>query len=75
MGEKFPLTVYSFDGTEKNYKKEDRIQLWKIYWLEYINAFDRLCGILPDSVVTIYVGRHEIELGFKYLLLKKAGKI
>lgn len=38
-------------------------------------AFDRLCGILPDSVVTIYVGRHAIELGFKYLLLKKAGKI
>ena len=46
--------LHSFDGTEKNYKKEDRIQLWKIYWLEYINAFDRLCGILPDSVVTIY---------------------
>lgn len=67
--------LHSFDGTEKNYKKEDRIQLWKIYWLEYINAFDRLCGILPDSVVTIYVGRHAIELGFKYLLLKKAGKI
>lgn len=24
--------LHSFDGTEKNYKKEDRIQLWKIYW-------------------------------------------
>ena len=65
----------AFNGTEQGYKKADRIELWKFYWLEYINAFDRLCGILPDSVVTIYVGRHAIELGFKYLLLKKAGKI
>ena len=67
--------LHSFDGTEKNYKKEDRIQLWKIYWLEYINAFDRLCGILPDSVVTINVGRQAVEIGFKYLIVKKNGEI
>ena len=31
-----------FNGTEKNFKKVDRISLWKSYWLEYINAFDKL---------------------------------
>lgn len=67
--------IYSFDGTEKNYKKDDRISLWKNYWLEYINAFDKLMELLPNSVVTTYVGRQAIEIGFKYLLLKKTGQI
>lgn len=67
--------VYSFDGIEKNLKKDDRILLWKNYWLEYINAFDKLIDLLPNSVVTIYVGRQAIEIGFKYLLLKKTGQI
>lgn len=67
--------IDSFDGTEKNYKTDDRILLWKNYWLEYINAFDKLVTVLPNSIVTIYVGRHAIELGFKYLLLKQTGKI
>lgn len=67
--------IYFFDGTEKNFKKEDRISLWKNYWLEYINAFDKLIDSLPSSVVTIYVGRQAIELGLKYLLLKKTGTI
>lgn len=67
--------LYSFDGTEKNFKKEDRITLWKKYWLEYINAFDKLIDSLPNSIVTVYVGRQAIEIGFKYLLLKKNGKI
>lgn len=67
--------LYSFDGTEKNFKKDDRILLWKNYWIEYINAFDKLTDLLPSSVVTIYVGRQAIEIGFKYLLLKKTGQI
>lgn len=65
----------SFDGTEKNFKKNDRILLWKNYWIEYINAFDKLTDLLPHSVVTIFVGRQAIEIGFKYLLLKKTGQI
>ena len=64
-----------FDGTEKNFKKDDRISLWKNYWLEYINAFDSLIDSLPSSVVTINVGRQAVEIGFKYLLLKKTGQI
>lgn len=67
--------IHSFEGTEKNFKKNDRISLWKNYWLEYINAFDKLVDSLPNSVVTIYVGRQAIEIGFKYLLLKKTGQI
>lgn len=65
----------SFDGTEKDLKKDDRISLWKNYWLEYINAFDKIVDSLPSSVVTVYIGRQAIEIGFKYLLLKKTGQI
>ena len=43
--------------------------------MEYINAFDKLIELLPNSVVTTYVGRQAIEIGFKYLLLKKNGRI
>lgn len=53
---------------------QDRIVLWKHYWLEYINAFDVLTSTLPDSVVTAFVGRQSVELGFKYLLLVRTGK-
>ena len=67
--------VYSFNGTEQNYKMEDRVSLWKNYWLEYIDAFDKLTEILPDSVVTVFIGRHTVEIGLKYLLLKKTGKV
>lgn len=67
--------IYSFNGTEKNYNKKERIILWENYWLEYINAFNNLIERLPNSVVTIYVGRHAIEIGLKYLLLKKTGQI
>jgi hypothetical protein len=67
--------IESFDGTEKDFKKDDRISLWKNYWMEYINVFDKLVDLLPNSVATIYVGRQAIEIGFKYLLLKKTGKI
>ena len=68
-------SIESFDGTEQGLKKEDRIELWKNYWLEYINAFDKLTQVLPQSVVTIYVGRHAVEVGFKYLLFLKKGTI
>ena len=67
-------SLNSFIGTEKDYKKADNIKLWEIYWLEYINSFDKLTSILPDSIVTVYIGRQAIELGIKYLLLKKDSK-
>lgn len=67
--------IDSFDGTERDFNKDDQILLWKNYWLENINAFDKLTDTLPNSVVTIYIGRQAIEIGFKYLLLKKTGKI
>lgn len=64
-----------FNGTEKNFKVSDRILLWKSYWKEYINSFSKLVDILPNSIVTIYVGRQAIELGLKYLLLKKTKSV
>ena len=67
--------LYDFDGTEKDYKLNDRIELWKIFWLEYINAFDKLVEIIPKSIVAINVGRQAIEIGLKYLLLKKTGRV
>lgn len=67
--------IDSFDGTEKDFLKDDQISLWKNYWLEYINAFDKLVDSLPRSVVTIYIGRQAVEIGLKYLLLKKTGEI
>lgn len=67
--------IESFDGTANNLQKNDRISLWENYWLEYINAFDTLREALPNSIVTTNVGRQAIEIGFKYLLLKKTGDI
>ena len=61
----------SFCGTEKDFTKKDQFEVWKSYWLEYINAFDKLIVSLPDSIVTAFIGRQAIELGFKYLLLKE----
>ena len=54
-------SLSAMNGTEKNYKKADKIILWKNYWLEYVNAFDKLIIILPKSVVTAYIGRQAIE--------------
>lgn len=59
----------SFDGTEQGLKKDDSLTLWKSTWLEYVAAFDALAKALPDSVATAYLGRHAVELGFKYALL------
>lgn len=67
--------LYAFNGTEQNVKMDDRVLLWENYWLEYINAFDNLIKSLPNSVVTVYVGRHAVEIGMKYLLLKKTNHI
>lgn len=67
--------IYSFNGTEQNLKRKDRILLWENYWLEYINTFDNLIKSLPNSVATAYIGRHAIEIGFKYLLIKKTNQI
>lgn len=68
-------SLYSVNGTEQNLKKQNRILLWENYWLEYINTFDSLINIQPKSIVTIFVGRQAIEIGFKFLLLKKTGQI
>ena len=65
----------SSDTTEKNIKEKDRIELWKEYWLEYIFAFDKMIEVLPNSIVTAFVGRQAIEIGLKYLLLKKGAQI
>ena len=67
--------LYSFNGTLQNLKKGDRLSLWENYWLEYINTFDNLIKSLPNSVVTAYIGRHTVEIGIKYLLLKKNNQI
>lgn len=67
--------LYAFNGTGQNVKIDDRVLLWENYWLEYINAFDNLIKSLPNSVVTVYVGRHAVEIGMKYLLLKKTNHI
>lgn len=60
---------------KKDFKQKDRISLWKNYLLEYINAFNKLTDSLPNSIVTIYIGRQAIEIGLKYLLLIKTGQI
>lgn len=64
-------SICDFDGTEKGLNVTDKELLWKKYWLEYINAFDRLTVELPHSIVTSYIGRQAIELGIKYILLIK----
>ncbi len=64
-----------FNGTEKSYNRGNRELLWKDFWLEYINAFNKLTTLLPESVVTTYIGRQAIEIGFKYLLFKKTNRI
>lgn len=63
----------SFDGTWNGYSKDEKIVMWKTYWLEYINAFDKMTATLPDSVATAYIGRQTVEMGFKYLSLIKTG--
>ena len=67
--------LYSFSGIEKDINKDDKMQIWEEYWLEYINAFDKLIELLPNSVVTIFIGRQAIELGIKYLLLRNSNKV
>lgn len=67
------VALRTFDGTETGLSEPDRIELWRSYWLEYVNTFDRLVVALPKSVATSYVGRHAIELGLKYNLLAQAG--
>lgn len=62
---------WEFDGTEAGCSEADRLELWKSYWLEYARAFDFLAAELPRSVVTAYIGRHAVELGFKYVILSR----
>lgn len=63
--------LYSVRDVESNLQDEQRLLIWKRYWLEYINAFDKMLDVLPDSIATIYIGRHAIELGLKYLIKMK----
>lgn len=62
--------IFNFDGTANGANHNDRVSMWKYYWIEYINAFDKMIEILPESVVTVFIGRQAIEIGFKYLILK-----
>lgn len=62
------------DGTNRDPKKADQVELWKNYWLEYANAFDKLAASLPESVVTAFVGRQAIEIGMKFILLNSIGQ-
>lgn len=55
---------------ESDVKNNEKIIRWKYYWLEYINAFEKMKEILPESVATAYLGRQAIEVGIKYLLKK-----
>ena len=68
-------SLSSKDGTEQGLKKADRLELWKKYWLEYIDAFDKLASLLPESVVTVFVGRQAIEIGIKFIILNSSGKL
>ena len=67
--------LVEFNGTEKNYYKKDVNEMWEYYWKEYFSVFEQLVQKKPYSVVTAYVGRHAIELGFKFLILCKKNKI
>lgn len=62
-------SILSFNGTESGLKRGDRLELWRSYWFEYVNAFDRLVAVLPYSAVTVYVGRQAVEIGLKYTIL------
>ncbi len=69
VNHKNPETCDYSRKQEKASTQQDQIILWKNFWLEYINAFDNLQKILPNSVVTVFIGRQATEIGFKYLLL------
>lgn len=60
-------------ATETDVKNDEKLVRWKCYWLEYINAFEKMKEVLPESVVTTYIVRQAIEIGIKYLL--KKGKV
>lgn len=65
--------LYKFNGTIEldNSDIDTRLFYWKKFWIEYITTFDQLVNTSPNSIVTIFTGRQAIELGLKYLLLKK----
>lgn len=71
----FCASTGSFVGTKSELSMEERLDLWRRYWYEYISAFDTLTRALPDSVATAYMGGHAVELGFKYVLLAKSGSV
>lgn len=64
-----------FRGTFEEYNVSERLELWKSYFKEYANAFNKLIYLLPKSVVTVFVARQTVEIGMKYLLLCKNEKI
>ena len=60
-----------YNDIDKNYNKDELVYMWKEFWMEYVNSFDILSRSHPKSIVTSYIARHAVELGFKYLLLKE----
>lgn len=62
------------DGTDRDLKKADQVGLWKNYWLGHTNAFDKLAASLPESVVTVFVGKQAIGIGMKFILLNSIGQ-
>lgn len=61
----------SYDDLAKSCDPQDLLELWKAEWLEYFKAFDKLACQLRESIVSLFLGRHALELGFKYLRLKQ----
>lgn len=67
--------IRKFKGTEAGFKGEDKEELWKFFFLEYTNTFFAVTEAMPQSVVTVYLGRQAIELGLKYILIKEGKKL
>ncbi len=44
------------------------IQYWYQYWIAYMNAYKSL-EKTNNTIATLYVGRHTIELGFKLMII------
>ncbi len=61
--------IMDFSGIEKDLEEADREEVWRAYWLEYVHSFFAFAELLPNSVVTAFIGRQSIELGLKYVLL------
>ena len=64
-------SIRKFNGADKRIIKLQIESICGKYWFDYIEAFDKSTKVMPDSVVTVYIGRHAIELGLKYLIMER----